>query len=623
MAKSSKPHSATNIAENLSRRQLLAVSSAAAAGGLAGCSGSDNDNKDGGAVMESGIDTWISRLPTRMTWNPWATNYPWTTAWIVCEPVVRFFADGSVKTSMLDDWSYDANNQVTTIKFQKNWHWWNGKPVKAADKYYFEELARLMDPEGSDLKKLEMPDEYTLKRYHKDPQNPQILKYNLGGYLGTNVRGFRETYKPWVEKFQDVSKQSEREKLKEDLARDVKIPTKDVIEKGLGTGPFELTKADSQKMVLEKFDKHPYADEINISKLQLNVAKEQSLAQRIKDDKLDLGFGLRSEWVEKGIGPEHIKNVGVFRDTFMKKINFGLIGDGAKHVRKRRVRQAIACAINTENLVTNIGGKNYTLDTQSGLTPAVAKKWVGEDQLNKYIKYPAKDDQSRASKLMRDAGYSKNSGTWTDSDGDKATIEFAVETRYATHGKTLKDQLQQFGFNVNFMTLSSNNFSSKYNETPTYDMTIDSHGALQGHPYYYFRTDHQFGNELGETGAVKRWLEQGKARSEFIGRKLKPEVPKKVGAEDLSGATERINLFKLFQNWKSVQTDEENQRIAKKLSWYWNFHLPQIDLYQSASGSWGDTKNFKFENTGSKDWKAYRACYFNVKRGNIKAKKKK
>lgn len=620
MAKTSKRQVSPSVAESLSRRGLLTASSAAVASGLAGCMGGKKD-KAKSDVKDETIDTWIERLPTRMTWNPWATNYPWTTSWLVCEGVVRFFADGSVKTTMLDDWSYDADNQVTTIKFSKDWHWWNGNPVKAADKYYFEELARLMDPEGSDLKKLEMPDDYTLKRYHKEPQNPQLLKYSLGGYLGTNVRGYRETYKPWVEKFQDVSKQSERESLKEQLGKEVKIPTKDLIDKGLGTGAFKLTKADSQKMVFEKFDKHPYADEINIPKLQLNVAKSQSLAQRIKSDKLDVGFGLRSEWIDDGIGPEYIKNVGVYRDTFMKKLNFGLIGKASEHLRKRQVRQAIACAIDTKKLITNIGGKNYTMPTQSGLPPAIGKKWVGEDQLSKYIEYPVESDTDRAAKLMRDAGYSKKGGTWKDSNGKAITLEFAVETRFATHGKTLKDQLQQAGFKVNFLTLSANNFSSKYSDTPTFDMTIDEHGALTAHPYYYFRPDHQFGNELGESGAVKRWLEQGKSRSQFNGTELKPEIPKKVGAKDLSGATEKINLFEMTQKWKSAQTKQENRRLARKYSWYWNFHMPQIDLYQSASGSWGDTKNYTFQNTDSKNWKAYRACYYNLKRGNIKAKK--
>ena len=620
MAKTSKRDSSPSVAESLSRRRLLTASSAAVATGLAGCMGGKKKKKQG-SLKEDTINTWIERLPTRMTWNPWATNYPWTTSWLVCARVVRFFADGSVKTTMLDDWSYDADKQVTTIKFQKDWYWWNGNKVKAADKYYFEELARLMDPEGSDLKKLEMPDDYTLKRYHKEPQNPQLLKYNLGGYLGANVRGYRETYKPWVEKFQDVSKQSERESLKEKLGKEVKIPTKDLIDKGLGTGAFKLTKADNQKMVFEKFDKHPFADEIDIPKLQLNVAKEETLANQIKNDKLDLGFGLRSEWIDEGVGPEYIKNVNTYRDTYMTKINFGLIGKAAKHLRKRQVRQAVACAIDTNKLMSNIGGKNYTLSTQSGLPPAVGKKWVGEDQLNEYIDYPTKSDNDRVAKLMRDAGYKKKGGTWTDSSGKKVTFELAVETRFAPHGKTLKDQLKQAGFNVNFMTLSANNFSSKYSDTPTFDMTIDEHGALTAHPYYYFRSDHQFGNELGEPGAVKRWLQQGKSRSQFDGRELKPEIPKKVGAEDLSGATERVNLFELTQKWKSAQTKQENRRLARKYSWYWNFHLPQIDLYQSASGSWGDTENFTFQNTDSNDWKSYRACYTNLKRGNIKAKK--
>ena len=621
--------------QRLGRRKMMAISSAAIAGGLAGCSGgggkdgegtgTTNDSESpngGGSPKDATIDTWIARLPSRMTWNPWATSYPWTTSWMFCEPLVRKYADGSVETTMLDDWNYDADNQVTTVKFSEDWYWWNGNKITAADKYWFEETARLFDPEGSSVKRLEMPNKFTLKRYHKEKQNPQLLKYNLGGYLGALVRGYREKYKPWAEKLQGVSSQSERQKIQENMGKEMKLPTKKVMNEGLGTGAFKLTNVSSRAMEFEKFDKHPYADKINIPKLKLHTAKDQALSQKIKADKLDFGFGSVKEWAGKGVAPDHVKDVAVFRDSMLRKLAINQMGDAAKHLRKRKVRQALAHVVNANNVTKNMGGKQYTLKTQSGLPPAVAKRWVGDSQLNKYIKYPVGSNTKKAASLMREAGYQKSGGNWQGPGGETVKFEFPVQSHQVAQGKTIKDQLQQFGFKINFISMSANNFSSKYEENRTMDLYLNSHGSLSAHPYFFFRPNHEFGHELGEAGNVKRWLEQGETHSQFNGRPLKPEIPTKVGKQDLSGSTETVNLFDLWQEWGTAQSDKRNKEIARKFSWFWNFHLPQIDLYQPGNASWLDTKNFKAVDQDKRVWKGYRASFVSLKRGKLKAKTK-
>lgn len=630
MTKDSKGVSQPSSYQKLGRRRLMTLSSAAIAGGLAGCAGGkkgkkesngdSNSSSGNGNLQEPTIDTFYVDLPTRMTWNPWATSYPWTLSWMAGEPVVRIFADGSTKTPLLKDWNYDAKKNITTLNFRKDWYWWNGNKVTAADKYWFEETARLFDPDGSSLRKIEMPDKFTLKRYHKEKQNPQLLKYSLGGYLGALVRGYREKYKPWAEKLKDVSSQSERDKIQENMTKEMKIPTQTVIDEGLGLGPFKLTDFSAQDMTWEKFDKHPFADQINIPTLKYQIAKEQALSQKMTANKLDFGYGLVSEWVGKGAAPDNLENVGVHRSTYLHKLAINQNGDAKKHLRKRKVRQALAHVINASNIINNMGGKNYEIKAQSGLPQVIAKKWVGQDQLNKYINYSTNESNtSKATSLLQSAGYQKKGGNWVGPDGDVVTFEFPVQDSKVTEGKTVKDQLQQFGFKVNFMAMSSNNFTSKYEDNKTYDLFINSHGSLTPHPNSYFRINHGFGHELGEPGDVQRWLDQSKKYSQLNGRVLKPEIPKKVGATDLSGPTKKVNLYKLWKEWQAAQTDERNKEIAQTFSWFWNFHLPQIDLWQEGDGSFGDTESFEFQKTDQPIWQGYRASYRNLKRGNIKS----
>lgn len=134
------------------------------------------------------------------------------------------------------------------------------------------------------------------------------------------------------------------------------------------------------------------------------------------------------------------------------------------------------------------------------------------------------------------------------------------------------------------------------------EITMQRHyaGGTQ-HPISYFDYSTTFGNRLGPAGTapeagldatIERWLDEGEERSPYNGKELTPEIPTEVGAEDLSGETEELNLYEIVnQVYQSADPERDREQI-KKLSWMWNFHMPNIDVLQRVSGAWANTQDY-------------------------------
>ncbi|ELY98359.1 family 5 extracellular solute-binding protein [Natrialba aegyptia DSM 13077] len=597
--------------EFLTRRQMLAASSAMVAAGVAGCMGGEKEGRG-----EGGISSWQPTIPDEINFNSWATGYPWSQSWMLLEPVQRFYADGSMTLEQISDWEYDPDEQAVTVEFEEGWYWWNGDQVTAEDKYWYEECARLFQGDGSDIEELILEDEMTLTRVYKEPQNPELVQYQLGGYLGEMQRVHRDKFKPWAEELQDAADHDERLEIQEEMAEEMPLHISTVMDEGLGNGPFEIVDYDTEGIYCELFEDHPYADEIEIDEFEFVLAQDDALAQRIQGGVVDFGFGLLQQWVGEGTAPNSMDNITVYNDTFMRKLEFFGQGPGAEHLRRREVRRAIAHVLNLEHISTNYNTESVPREAQTGLPSAVTENWLDDSYVESYIDYPVQDDEERATELMEQAGYELRGDEWVDEDGDLVSLQLVLPDFRTNLARTISDQLINFGFEIDFNVLESATYNDRKSNNVDFDLTIENHGGQIAHPFYYFRHNHTAGNELGETVDIEQALDAGETRSPYNGREIVVEVPTEVGQEDLSGSTEEVNLFELDQEWRSVNDEQRNQEIAETFSWYWNFHLPGVNLVEVQTGTFGNTQDYDF-NTETNDWEAYRGAYRGLKRGHI------
>lgn len=605
-------HGTVDSAEEfLTRRQMLAASSAMVAAGVAGCIGGEKEGRG-----EGGISSWQPTIPDEINFNSWATGYPWSQSWMLLEPVQRFYADGSMTLEQISDWEYDPDEQAVTVEFEEGWYWWNGDQVTAEDKYWYEECARLFQGDGSDIEELILEDEMTLTRVYKEPQNPELVQYQLGGYLGEMQRVHRDKFKPWAEELQDAADHDERLEIQEEMAEEMPLHISTVMDEGLGNGPFEIVDYDTEGIYCELFEDHPYADEIEIDEFEFVLAQDDALAQRIQGGVVDFGFGLLQQWVGEGTAPNSMDNITVYNDTFMRKLEFFGQGPGAEHLRRREVRRAIAHVLNLEHISTNYNTESVPREAQTGLPSAVTENWLDDSYVESYIDYPVQDDEERAAALMEQAGYELRGDEWVDEDGDLVSLQLVLPDFRTNLARTISDQLINFGFEIDLNVLESATYNDRKSNNVDFDLTIENHGGQIAHPFYYFRHNHTAGNELGETVDIEQALDAGETRSPYNGREIVVEVPTEVGQEDLSGSTEEVNLFELDQEWRSVNDEQRNQEIAETFSWYWNFHLPGVNLVEVQTGTFGNTQDYDF-NAETNDWEAYRGAYRGLKRGHI------
>ncbi|WP_323173435.1 ABC transporter substrate-binding protein [Natrialba sp. PRR66] len=609
---SSDRHGTVDSAEEfLTRRQMLAASSAMVAAGVAGCMGGEKEGRG-----EGGISSWQPTIPDEINFNSWATGYPWSQSWMLLEPVQRFYADGSMTLEQISDWEYDPDEQAVTVEFEEGWYWWNGDQITAEDKYWYEECARLFQGDGSDIEELILEDEMTLTRVYKEPQNPELVQYQLGGYLGEMQRVHRDKFKPWAEELQDAADHDERLEIQEEMAEEMPLHISTVMDEGLGNGPFQIVDYDTEGIYCELFEDHPYADEIEIDEFEFVLAQDDALAQRIQGGVVDFGFGLLQQWVGEGTAPNSMDNITVYNDTFMRKLEFFGQGPGAEHLRRREVRRAIAHVLNLEHISTNYNTESVPREAQTGLPSAVTENWLDDSYVESYIDYPVQDDEERATELMEQAGYELRDDEWVDEDGDLVSLQLVLPDFRTNLARTISDQLINFGFEIDLNVLESATYNDRKSNNVDFDLTIENHGGQIAHPFYYFRHNHTAGNELGETVDIEQALDAGETRSPYNGREIVVEVPTEVGQEDLSGSTEEVNLFELGQEWRSVNDEQRNQEIAETFSWYWNFHLPGVNLVEVQTGTFGNTQDYEF-NTETNDWEAYRGAYRGLKRGHV------
>ncbi|XVH33145.1 ABC transporter substrate-binding protein (plasmid) [Haloferacaceae archaeon DSL9] len=593
----------------------MATASALVTGSLAGCFGSDGDGDGGGnGGGANSIRTFMESIPNEMNWNTWAPSYPWTPSWLLLEPVQRFYADGSMSLELIDDWEYDTETQELTVHHNEEFYWWNGDVANAADKYWYGQVARRLNPDSSNYEALHLENNgSTIIREYKEPQNPELVQYQLGGYLGEMHRGHRDKFRPWAEELEDATTEDERIEIEERMAEEMPISMDTFVDEGLGLGAFRAVDYDEQGVYCERFDQHPYADQIEIDELEYVLASGDAIAQQMMGGDLDFGFGQLSNWLGDQ-NPNHLQTIAEYESTFMRKLEFMMDGSGSKHTRQLEFRRAISHLINLEFVSENYAPPSTVRTLQVGMPEAVTEEWLG-DYVDDFIQYPVEGDPEGAAELLGSIGYEEDGGEWVDDEGERVSLEIVVPGWANNIARTVSDQLSNFGFEIDLSVLEGAAYNDRTSDSVDFDITMGSHGSLVAHPNAYFRPTHSHGNDLGEQDVIESALADGAERSPYNGKELIVEIPEEVGQQDLSGATQEVNLYELYQEWMSVEDEERSREIARTFTWFWNFYVPGIDQFEQMDGSWGNSENWEYEI--DQNWESYRGAFHAAMRGQI------
>jgi peptide/nickel transport system substrate-binding protein len=501
--------------ESTTRRTWLKSAAAVAgASALAGCGG--NGGGGGGEeqydynVPEEDVDkTFVTSEFTSLTninFNPYdALNHPNQSGYYLFnqlsdETKVRQ-DDGSLTRkhfpNLQKDWTRDGD--VYTIEIDDRYTWHNGDPVTADDvavRFTLDLLADRRTWERA-FEDVHVEDEYTLVVELKEDTHDYVVKdFIEATFINTHPDVYSEFLPDDGSRgkaaYEDLAS-FERTTMKGNL-----LGMKATVPMGEGTegekpvighGPFKLKAIDNQRMVFERFDDHPLADQLNFKEVKFeeyttNQARYQAL---LGDNFSGLDLTLtQTVWDQLG---DHYRKY-----RYKRKLGHGLAMN-YEQFPDHRVRQAIAYAIDKEQVVRNSGlarelQQPHTDDTAVYANDSLKRGYFGEgfieNQLTQYDQ-----DTERATELLEAAGYSLDDGKWYTPEGERFSVTIKVPptwTEFVNMVQTEVQDLNDFGIDADFKTEELVVYYGQTMIQVDYDMAHWWVGGARAFPWYGYST---------------------------------------------------------------------------------------------------------------------------------------
>ncbi|WP_089870791.1 ABC transporter substrate-binding protein [Halogranum rubrum] len=548
--------------------------------------GSGGGGGGGGSGGEERLDFVGGRPPTQIQFNKWnLANFGHSFSTYFWTPVATAYSDGTISSDFLEDISIDGKEM--TLTFPTGWTYWNGRDVTAEDYYVGSEIDRLQDPEASNYAGHELVDDRTIKRTFKGAVTPTLMKASL---VGTAVNTPRWIFRDYLTRYEEASGADDRDAVTQELLK-MTISTDQFIDEGLGNGLYKITQYNSAETITEKYEDHPYADRTDVAETRI-VPVGDNTDSLATSDKLDMAlFGYIKEPERY---PDNIKNQ--FELNWFRTQKF-ILNWNNEHLANRNVRRAVISAISLNDITDSAVRAAYTAEptqVQTGLRSSIHDEFLGQEFVDSLIKYPVDADTDTAAQYMEQAGYSKQGGTWTSSDGKKVNLNILTRTNIgqAQPTKILSDQLNQFGIETSLNAVGDNYYTklqeyefdlgwvwhvAKALWHPTAYYSNDFYGVLAGDP--------SSGDDVGPTGVP-----------------FETTIPSQVGAAEVSGSGTTIQPAQLMNDLPASTSKEQTKNRTKQLVQWFNYDLPAIVYMQENSGYWGDEANFDFP-TGEGDRK--------------------
>lgn len=552
---------------NVSRRRLLAAAGGLAGAGVAGClggggggpgsDGGDGDDGDGsdnasgggqqnGAPIESAYDHYTWNIPTDTHFNPFAAKgWDGKVRNLLYDPLAVYNHKTQEYTGfVLSDWSIAEGGEKLTLSINDEFTWHNGEPVTAKDLVTQFRISKYLDdPLWNYLESVEAADEKTLEAAIP-PANPDLVYAEVFS-PGRFVYAPASRYKEWLTRLEEEDTDSVLSEL-------FKYHPGEPI----GNGPMQLAKRNKQRYVFEWYDDYPLAEAPNFDEFHLEVAQSnQQKWAGLKGDELDAAETFMPASVIDTLGEDVRMETLPYYGGSCLAFNHdkGHLGDPA-------VRKAIAYVLPRPSVSEAIYGPVATpVQHLTGLPDRVNKSFLSDslDQFEQYDKSP-----EEATKRLREAGYSKESGTWTK-DGQAVSFEIAVPagtSNQVAGYKSAAEHLSGFGIEANIRTVEGTKFW----------------GSLW--PNSQFEAAQNYWSGRVPYNAEEKY---------FIGTMASPmnipdppefEVPSEFGSP--SSSTETVNLAKKLSKLQTATEEQQRKTLLKDITWAFNQTLPVLPVVQ-------------------------------------------
>ncbi|WP_123538639.1 periplasmic substrate-binding domain-containing protein [Halosimplex salinum] len=467
-----------------------------------------------------------------------------------------------------------------------------------------------------------------------NPQARHILEAEAGPNDG-DMPLHPDFVQPYADRYADASSSDQAGSITDDLSSD-RISLQRLSEEGWGHGPYELRDMDdlgSERVVLRLRDEsaasdgetetaHPNAANTNVEKLAIYWGEGDRRNTLAGNGSLDLNGNIVSEngLYSRETLPDHMQELTRWlRSTGGDKWRFNWHDE---HLQNLWVRRALVAAVDWHAAGANGWGdeRSVPIENDTYLLDAQSESTFSGEFLDSLHSWPKESDFEAAAEYLRRGGYSKQGEQWVDPQGNPASIDLIYPSSindYAGAGQTIKANLANFGFGVNF---SSQNWSSWTNNLTAsnglnYDSSIFWHGYPNVFGFYnttpgWWSGTLVMGQEENPTARVQppgQGSDTGTTK-DAQGKPLQVEIPTEVGSieapdeagidPDLSDG-EEINLASIVHEIREPgKSEEEIQELYRKCARYYNYYLPHFVFHQYTWGAWGNVRDFEWPDAG-------------------------
>lgn len=531
---------------------------AAGAVTLAGCTGGDDGNSGGNGKSGQHI-SYTNTVPTKLQWNPSnPSSYSQISHYLLFDHFAKYnFATSEFVPYAISDWSFDG--KTFTLKLRDGLTWANGDDVTSAD---IATQLRIGLHTGAAYESytdsIDTPDKKTIVMKFSSAVNRKVAEFQV--LSGNFVQQKKSVFGEYLEKIEKKGDQGVKELM--DFAW--KEP--------IASGPFTLEETSQQQLRLKRRDDHPDSKNINFGEYLFRyIDGNQAVHQSLINQQIDSAFTLfMPTRIVKKL-PDSVKQIQAPSNW-----GFGLVPNhDHKHLGDRAVRQAIQYVIDRKQIVKNVSkDSKQAPKIPIGIACDYQKQWLG-DAMSDFQSYGIDSSQTKkATKVLKKAGYSKQDGTWKDSDGKTVHLPIIVPsdwTDWNTATKTVVDQLGSFGFDA---TLDGRSFGTLMDTIwPNGDFVLSAGGWLDGAPegsYPYFSLHHQLVKNF--RGFTYNYPSADKSRG---GSRKDVTVPSRKGSGKMT-----TNPAKRLNKLASSTKESEIKDIVIEQAWVTNQDLPMIPVIE-------------------------------------------
>lgn len=235
----------------------------------------------------------------------------------------------------------------------------------------------------------------------------------------------------------------------------------------VGTGPYRLTRTNNQGEALLEANEAYFLGSPKIKKVIMKTYADQNImAQSLMYNSLDLVTYVSPRDLGEVMGD---RNLGVIPYDALS-FTFIALNNQRKHLKDRKVRQAINYALNRSEMIDAFFQNKGTII--SGPFPPTS--WAYNLNVRPYP-----FDPKRAQMLLEAGGYKKKDNKWLDNTGNNLKLQFAVPI--GGESETVKrialatqGYLAEVGIEVELKFLEWSQWKQRILGEHDYDMTMAS-----------------------------------------------------------------------------------------------------------------------------------------------------